>query len=614
MRDFTLSIYSDGTGSFVSDPTPRIGDEVTIWLRFLHDESVKDVILWRLVNGAESYADMEYDRTENGLDYYKVNTGVNEPRLQYHFVITTGDAVYFYNQEGVSTTLPDYKHDFVIVAGYVKPSWVDGAVFYQIFPERFCSKDPSLDVRDGEYTYRGHTPVKVRDWNSRPLPYEEGHGMDFFGGDLYGIKEKIPYLKDLGVTALYLNPIFTAYSTHKYDCIDYFHVDPHFGGNEALADLSKALHENDMKLVLDISINHTGIENEWTRTHRDFYFKKDDGSLLGWWDIPTLPVLDYRSQELRDLVYRSKDSAIKKWLKPPYNIDGWRFDVADVFARNDEVQLADQVWKEVCDAIRSVKKDAIIIGEHWADCSQYLQGDIWNTPMNYYGYGRVVRQFAGLQDLFLGRNDKISKVNYVMTARDVVKRSNDHYTTIPQVIADCQMNLFDSHDVPRVHNYDNISFEKYRGVVLSYLLFTGIPCVYYGDEVGIDGHTENDSGCRFPMPWDKNDETADKFFSLYKRMIELRRNVPAFAKGGRKVLLADGRILVVARFMDDEKYIGIISMEDQEKEVTVPLWQIGAERACGDIDEFGRHFEAQSKERELKLKVPAEGAYIIKVQ
>ncbi len=614
MKDFTLSIYSDGTSAFVSDPSPKLWDEITIYVRFFHSDQVRDVLLWRLVNGAEAYHNMEYDRSEDGLDYYKVNVKVNEPRLQYHFVITTDTVAYFYTQAGVTTTLPDYKHDFVIMTDFVKPSWVDGAVFYQIFPERFCNGDHSLDVKTGEYTYMGHTPTKMEDWNSRPLYYEQGHGMDFFGGDLYGVKEKIPYLKDLGVTAVYLNPIFASYSTHKYDCNDYFHVDEHFGGDEALMELSEALHQAGMKLVLDISINHTGIENKWTTEHREFYFKKEDGSLLGWWDIPTLPVLDYREEALRNLIYRNDDSVLKKWLKPPYNIDGWRFDVADVFARNDDVQLAGQVWQEVCDAIRSVKKDAIIIGEHWADCSEYLQGGLWNTPMNYYGFGRVVRQFAGLPDLFLQRKPEINKVKYEMTARDVVRRSDDHYTVIPQAVADCQMNLFDSHDVSRVHNYPEISFDKYRGVVLSYLLYTGIPCVYYGDELGIDGHTENDSGCRFPMPWDKSGDERDRFYNLYKRMITLRKTVPAFAKGGRKVLLAEGKVLVVARFMDGDKYIGIISMEDQEKEIAVPLWQIGAGVAVADADEFGCEFKASSEDGYMNIKVPANGSYIIKVE
>ncbi len=613
MKDFSSSIYSDSTRGFVSNPAPSPGETITISIRFLQDPGVKCVFLWRLVNCAENYIPMSFVRTEGGLSYYEAKTTLNEPKLQYHFVIIRDDELYFYTQAGVFSYVPDYRHDFVIRTDYVKPAWVDGAVFYQIFPERFYNADSSIDVREDEYEYGGMNPLIMKDWNEKPRDGSVARGMDFYGGDLRGVKEKIPYLKELGVTAVYLNPIFSAYSAHKYDCIDYFHVDRHFGGDEALADLSQALHENGMKLVLDISINHTGIENEWTRQKREVYFKNPDGSLMGWAGFSSLPVLDYRNEELRDLIYRRDDSVLKKWLKPPYDIDGWRFDVADVFARNDDVQLADEVWREVCSAIREVKRDAIIIGEHWADCHEYLQGDLWNTPMNYYGFGRVIRQFAGLPDLFLERNRDIAAVCRELTAKEAVARSDDHYTGLSQAIADCQMNLFDSHDVSRVHNYDSISFEKYRGVVMSYLLFTGIPCIYYGDELGIDGHTRDDSGCRYPMPWDREGRDETGHYALYRRMIELRKTTKAFSAGGRKVLFAQDRVLVVARFMDDEKYIGVISMEDEAKEISIPLWQIGASEAASETDEFGRAFSAKAKDGVLTMNVPACGAYIIKV-
>ncbi len=613
MRDWTKSIYSDGTETYVSNPAPRLGEEVELRLSLVTGAPVRDVLLWRISNGWETYLPMELQRTEGGLDYYAATTRVNEPILQYHFVLTTEDTVYFYTQAGVQTYVPDYRHDLRIRTDYVKPDWVDGAVFYQIFPERFCNGDPSNDVRDGEYEYYGFPCKHMPDWDMAPLSVEDAHGMDFFGGDLKGVQDRIPYLKELGVTAIYLNPIFTSYSTHKYDCIDYFHVDPHFGGDQALESLSKALHENGMKLILDISVNHTGILHEWTRTKRHFYFKKPDGSLQGWAGYDSLPFMDYRNEELRDLIYRKKDSVLRKWLQPPYEIDGWRFDVADVMGRNDEVQVAAEVWREICAAIREEKRDAFIIGEHWGDCYEYLQGDLWNTPMNYYGFGRIMRQFAGLPDLFLERNETIRKVGYVMTAEDVVRRTGDHYDYLPQAVADCQMNLFDSHDVMRVHNYPEIDDETYRGMVLSYLLFTGIPCVYYGDELKIDGHTRSDAGCRYPMPWKKAEDRKDTYYDLYHRMIELRRKVPAFAKGSRKVLLAEGRVLAVARFTDREKYLGILSMEDAEREVTVPIWQIGAERAAVEKDEFGRDFAASGSRGELKLVLPARGAYLIRL-
>lgn len=613
MNNWLNSVYSDGTRGFVSDPLPKLKSTVTVRLRFLEDAPVVDVLLRQMVNGAENHIPMRYVFSRGGLAYYEAKIHINEPRVSYLFEITTGENYYFYNREGISTCVPDYRHDFVILADHPQPDWVKGAVFYQIFPERFCNGDPSNDVVTGEYEYHGRGPVKIDDWNDRPLPPEKGAGMDFFGGDLAGITSKIPYFKELGVTALYLNPIFSAYSNHKYDCVDYFHVDEHFGGDEALAELSKALHENGLKLVLDISINHTGIAHHWVKEGKPYYFKKADGSLMGWAGFSSLPVLDYRNEELRHIIYKDDDSVLKKWLKPPYNIDGWRFDVADVLARNDDVQLADEVWREVCDSIRQVKKDAIIIGEHWGDCAEYLQGDLWNTPMNYYGYGRILRQFVGLPELFLMRNEAFNKVNYMMTAKDVVKRTDSHYSAIPQVIADCQMNLFDSHDVARAHNYEKITFEKWKIMAVSQLLWTGIPCIYYGDEVAIDGYTEHDSGFRFPMPWGEKSERGKKHFDVYRKVTDLRRNTAAFSEGGRKVLFADGRVLVIARFMEDEMYIGVISMEEDERQIEVPLRSIGAEKNLCDTDEFGDRIYADMTDAGIHLKVTGYASYIFKV-
>ncbi len=613
MRNWLDSIYSDGTVGFVSNPTPELRDEIEISLRLWEESPVKDVLLRRIINGAEQYIDMEVSKIESGLKYYSAKVKINEPKLQYHFVITTEDVVYFYTQAGISTVDTDYKHDFVLLTNYRNPDWVKGAVFYQIFPERFCNGNKDNDVQDGEYTYMGHKCIKMDDWSQPPLSVQDAHGMDFFGGDLEGIIEKIPYLKELGVTAIYLNPIFESYSTHKYDCTDYFHVDKHFGGDEALAALSEELHKNDMKLILDISINHTGIEHKWVHENKPYYFKKEDGSLLGWAGIHTLPVLDYRNEELREIIYKGEDSVLKKWLKPPYNIDGWRFDVADVLAKNDDVQLFEEVWKGVCDSIREVKSDAFIIGEHWADCSEYLQGDLWNTPMNYFGFGRIMRQFAGMPDLFLARNDKIAKVPYRLTAADVVTRTDLHYTVIPQAIADCQMNLFDSHDVDRVHNYEGIGFEKWKSVAISQFFWTGIPCIYYGDEVGIEGHTISDAGCRYPMPWGREKAEGKPYYDVYKKLIDMRKNEPALYEGGRKVLYANNRVLVVARFLDSNKYICVISMDDLERTINIPLWIIGASAFEGDKDVFGSDIAFECQDGEVKLNVPALASYVIKV-
>lgn len=564
---FTKSIYSDGTKNYVDKPIPKLNDNVNIGLSML-DEDVSSVFLLRIRNGAEEYHEMKPIGNRGQLAYYQVSIDINEPVLSYHFVVVRKNVIYYYTQAGVTTYVPDNADNFVILADFIQPAWVEGAVFYQIFPHAW--------------------------------------------GNLYKVIEHIPYLKDLGVTAIYLNPIFSSPSNHKYDCSDYFHVDEEFGGDKALEELSKALHENDMQLILDISINHTGITHNWVKEKRHFYFENDDHSLMGWCGVETLPVLDYRNEELKDLIYRAPDSVLRKWLKPPYSIDGWRFDVADVFAKNDNVQLSDELWKEVCNAIREEKPDAFIIGEHWADCTKYLQGDLWNTPMNYYGFGRILRQFTGLPELFVSRNETLAKVPYKMTAEDVVARTIEHYSKFPQVIADAQMNLVDSHDVPRIHNYEGYSFEKVKAVVISQLLWTGIPCVYYGDELGIDGYTYHDSGFRYEMPW--NLVTDDnQYLQLYKKAISLRRNKASFAKGSRLVLYAKDYVFAVARFFKDEVYIGVVSMEESAKSIKLPISLVGAIEPSENIDVFGRYFEgSMNASNEYELTIEPESGLLIK--
>lgn len=567
MNLFTSSFYSDSTLNFVSKTTPKLGEKISIRFQLLDDPEVEAVFLMRLRNGATEFSEMNKTSAKGALAIYEVQTDVNEPRLSYHFLVAKKDIIYYYTQAGVTTYVPDNADNFVILASFNQPEWVDNAVFYQIFPSAW--------------------------------------------GNLYNVIEHIPYLKELGVNVIYLNPIFTAPSYHKYDCSDYFHVDECFGGDKALEELSKALHKNDMRLILDISINHTGLENKWCKEKPHFYFKDEDGTLMGWAGYKSLPVLDYRNEELRDLVYRNPDSALKKWLKPPYNIDGWRFDVADVFARNDSVQIADEVWREVCDAIREVKPEAFIIGEHWGDCSNYLQGDLWNTPMNYYGFGRIIRQFIGLPELFVSRNDKLAAVKYKMTAEDVVRRTTEHYSKLPGIIGQSQMNLIDSHDVPRIHNYGECDLNKVKAAVIAQLLWMGIPCIYYGDEIGIDGYTSHDAGFRYEMKWDSVD---NNYFDFYKKAISFRKDKKAFSIGSSKVIYAKDYCFAVARFYQDEMYLGAISMEDSTKEIKLPIGIIGAKDVESYVDVFGKEFQGHVNDAgELVINIEANSGLLFKL-
>lgn len=605
MDKWLESIYSDGTAEFVSNPIPNMYDTVNVRIRMYEDAPVKNVILRSIPNGAEKLTDAVVTKKEKGFVYYEAPLEITENRMQYHFYIVCEDVVYFYTQKGITTYVPDHTYDFVLLADYVQPAWVKKAVFYQIFPDRFHNGNPDNDVRSGEYSQDGHFTIKMDSWEEKALTYQEGFCLDFYGGDLEGVKEKIPYLKELGVTAVYLNPIFTAPSVHKYDCIDYFHVDSHFGGDKALEELSKVLHENDMKLILDISINHTGTAHKWFNrdglyfeksqgaynnpdsVERNYYFFKENNEYHGWFDNESLPTLNYTADSLRDIIYRAEDSVLKKWLKPPYNIDGWRFDVADVFARNNEVQLAHELWPEIRKSIRKENPQAYILAEDWGDCSHYLQGNEWDSPMNYYGCGRVIRQFLGERDLFMERSKILRQVSYKMTAEDVEARVMEHLAKLPYVIWENQFNLFDSHDVSRLHNNPRVNPDEYRGAILFQFILVGAASIYYGDEAGIDGVVGTNEGCRYPMPWSKDFESG-AIYQMYRTMAHMKAEHKALSEGGMKFLYAKGYVVAIARFCQDEAFVTVISTSNKTEKIRLPLGSIGAESFKGNADIFGK--------------------------
>lgn len=633
MEQWLESVYSDGTGYFVSNPQPELGETVKIRIRMYEDAPVKHVFVRTAPNGADTVTEAVKCGVERGLVYYEAELKMTEPRLHYHFYLVCENIIYYYNQREITTYIPDHTYDFVLLADYRQPSWVKNAVFYQIFPERFCNGNTDNDVQDGEYRYLGHETKKMN-WEDRPLPYGEGFSMDFFGGDLQGVKEKIPYLKELGVTAVYLNPIFHAPSIHKYDCVDYFHVDPHFGGDEALAGLSAALHENDMKLILDISINHTGVEHRWfnkegvffnkteggyhnrnTKERGFYFFDEESNGYHAWAGFDTLPTLNYTSEELRQTIYKAQDSVLRKWLKPPYNIDGWRFDVADVFARKDEVQLAHEIWPQIRKSIREENPDAYILAEDWTDCTQYLQGKEWDSPMNYFGCGRVLRQFLGLTDFFLQKNEILGSVSYKMSAEDVQARVMQYLGKLPYVIWQNQFNLLDSHDVPRIHNFEQVNEEEYRGAVIMQFMMIGAPSVYYGDEVGIDGTVHSDEGYRYPMPWTEIPGRNQETYAFYQKLMHLKKETAALQEGGMKFLYAKGNVFSLARFDQNEAYIAVMSTDEAQQQIRLPLGVLGIKTSDLTVKEdlFGRklHYEAED-EKNILLKAEPHQAYLMK--
>ena len=625
------SVYSDGSKYFVNNPCPKKGETVKIALQMEENASVKNVFFCGKKNGVGIDVKMLKTGSKNGLCRYEGEVTIWEDEYSYYFVLATEKCIYYYTQDGVKTYIPDEGRNFRILTDYLQPEWVKNAVFYQIFPERFCNGNPEISVKDNEYQFEGHPSIQVKDWNQVPQDYSKVFCLDFYGGDLIGVRQKIPYLKKLGVTALYLNPIFYAATVHKYDCLDYFHVDPHFGGNEALQDLIEELHKNDMKIILDVSINHTGTANRWFNKdgvffpksegaynnpkseEREYYFFNADNTYKCWFDVPSLPTLNYQSQKLRNRLYRDKDSVVKKWLKKPYGIDGWRFDVADTMARNDKLQLHHEVWTEIRKSIKEENPEAYILAEDWTDCTQFLNGNEWDSPMNYYISCRAIRGFYGQVDFHNSHVPELNCVHFKWTAKDFSNCVTKYLARLPFVIQQNLFNLLDSHDISRFHNDKNMKPDFVRGAVILIFTLPGCTNVYYGDEADIGGYTETIEGCRYPMPWNKDIENLSAY-KLYSSLCHVKTSSAAFKDGGFKVVSDDNNVFAYARFTSEELWFTVVSSDDQERTIELPLRIFGtnfAEKTAPATDVLGTSLECSVKNGKLSLKVPAGKAFLI---
>lgn len=537
----------------------RLGATVTLRLRADLEAPVRKVFLRSAPEGEQVMA--EARRGEDGpvSQWWEASVTLTVPRFAYRFLVLTDEGGWWLNAGGVTRHTPPDAADFQLLPGFHGPDWVQDAVFYQVFPDRFCDGEPASNVRTGEYLLDGE-PVVARSWDEPPQA--ETGSREFYGGDLPGLVQRLDYLEDLGVTALYLNPIFTAPSNHKYDVADYGQVDPHLGGDRALADLRRATAERGLRLVLDVVPNHCGEQHAWFRRaladasapEAEFFtFQEHPDRYEAWLGVRSLPKLNYRSARLREVMFGGEDAVLRKWLRRPYSIDGWRIDVANMLARQGESQLGHKIGRAIRRAVKSENPDAYLVGEHFFDGTPHLQGDELDASMNYRGFTMPLLQWLGGFDnaAFGGKpwGDPVPLPTEALEAQWTAFRSG-----LPQRVQLQQLNLLDSHDMPRVLTAAGGREDLVRVAVALLFAYPGVPCVYYGDEVGLEGGRDPD--CRRPMPWDPavwNHGLREH----YLRLIRLRRASVALRRGSYQALLARADTLAFLRETPGERVVAI---------------------------------------------------------
>ncbi|MFA6028932.1 MAG: glycoside hydrolase family 13 protein [Elusimicrobiota bacterium] len=423
------------------------------------------------------------------------------------------------------------------------PDWVRRAVFYQVFPDRFARGERFKP--DGVF----------ESWDSPPTE------LGFKGGDLYGVSERLDHLGDLGVNALYLNPIFQSPANHRYHASDYLQVDPVLGGDEALRALLDAAHARGMRVVLDGVFNHCGrgffpfvhlLENGDASPYRDWFhvrgwpLKAYEGTpnYACWYNLGALPKFNTANPEVRRYLLR----VARHWLA--FGVDGWRLDVPNEI---DD----DAFWREFRTVCKGVNPEAYLVGEIWGEAKRWLQGDMFDAVMNYLLPAACLRYFAGeklrVTHEYGGR--PMAPID-AAAFRSEVRAMLGHY---PAAVNLAQMNILTTHDTDRMRTAYGGDERRMRLALVFSFFVPGAPSVYYGEEVGLDGTLAH--GARAAMPWD--DSRWDReLLGLYRRLIRLRRTRPVFASGDFELLETFGDLLAYERRLPGERFAVLVNRSD----------------------------------------------------
>lgn len=631
------ALFSDGTGDYVVPSMPQIGEEVSIFFRTGKDEQLCVYLMGEF--GTQRMRKVE---TRGEFSYFETKVSLEDYIFSYYFRIEEDEEVCFYNRCGVANeVIPDYS--FEIIPGFVMPKWSMGAVMYQIYVDRFYNGDSSNDVEDNEYYYIGDYSRQVKNWHKLP---ESSMGIrEFYGGDLKGILDKLDYLQDLGIEVLYLNPIFTSPSNHKYDTQDYESVDPHYGviakdggenlttgdtqnknaskykkrtalkenieaSNQLFETLVTQLHKRGMKIILDGVFNHCGSFNRWldrekiyqglldypegaylsyTSPYHDFFhfFQDnpsdwpDNGSYNGWWGHDTLPKLNYeKNSKLETKIL----SIGKKWVDAPYCADGWRLDVAADLGESKETNH--NFWKKFRQVVKHVNPETLILAEHYGDPKEWLQGDEWDTVMNYDAFMEPVSWFlTGLEKHSDEKREELKgNDNYFVGAM------KHHMSRMPVPSLYTAMNQLSNHDHSRFLTRTNsmvgraeflgpkaaeefVKVEVLQEAVIIQMTWVGSPTLYYGDEAGLCGFTDPDN--RRAFPWGRENK---ELIAFHKKAIAIHKEHEALKIGSIYLLYSEQDVLAYGRFTREEQIVVIINNKEKLTTFTIPVWQIGIPR------------------------------------
>ncbi|WP_051191676.1 glycoside hydrolase family 13 protein [Microbacterium luticocti] len=580
-----LTPHHDGSSLHVSTMDPALGDEVVVRLRVpASAEPVARVLVRSNPDHEPLWVEASCDGEADGWQWWSAVITVANPRHGYRWNLVHAD--------GGTSTLSQAGHtrlealdatDFALVAGNPPPAWLDDAVMYQIFPDRFARSAGACSRPVPDWAIPA-------DWDDPVEATQPGRSHQFYGGDLDGIVDRLGHIARLGATVVYHTPIFPGRSNHRYDASSFDRVDEVLGGDEAYLRLIQAVHARGMRIMGDLTSNHSGDGHEWFRAayghpgapESAFYYFRDAEltEYESWLGVPSLPKFNWNSAELRRRFIEGPDSVVARWLAEPYRTDGWRIDVANMTGRLGAEDLNAVVRGILRRTMVDTNPDTLLLAESTNDAASDLTGDAWHGAMTYPAFTRGV--WAWLCEApegawFFGIPTGMPRYS----AREFVEQLQRFTCQLPWRVRLGCMQPLDTHDTARFATWAAPGTVP-LAVGLSMTL-PGLPVVFAGDEFGLTGVDGEMS--RTPIPWERIDEPeiAERI-GLYRDLIGLRRRFQALRTGGLRWLHVDDETVVFVRESATDSVLVLASRGDVDVELPTPavIGGAAAEAVFGD--------------------------------
>jgi alpha-glucosidase len=553
-------------GSYVLEAPDELGGEAVVRLRVPRGTEIDGAGVRYVCDGQPRVAVGEIDEETETDVWWTARFEVENPTMSYRWFLrgAEGGNRWLNGLGTFAHTVAD-ADDFVITVAPPGPDWHLGSVVYEIFPDRFAASGAEYDAP--EWAVR-------RDWDDLPDGRWNSQ-YEWFGGDLPGIAARLDHIEALGASVVYLTPIFPAGTVHRYDANTFEHIDPLLGGDEGLVTLTKAAHERGMRVVGDLTLNHVGSGHDWFRKavddpdspERDFFYFDESlaNGYVAWMGVPHLPKLDYRSQELR----RRMNDVVARWTRPPFELDGWRIDVANMTGRYRDIDVNHEVARETREALASASPEGLFVAEHMHDARYDLGARGWQGVMNYSGC--LIPIWAWLRQGRL-EDEFYDAMTSPRPGDQVAAEMTLFRSGVPWPAVLHSWTLLSSHDAPRPATV--IPSRDHRMVAIGMQMTTpGVPMLFAGDEIGLEGAWGEDG--RRTMPWDRRDTWDESLMGEYRRLIELRRASPALARGGIRFASVGSDALAYLRETPEERLLCLAARAEHEP-VRLSLAELGA--------------------------------------